>query len=524
MNRPKTIVALALALAALMAREPGLGAEDPVVAAAGDIACDPSDPNFNFGNGTASFCRQKATSDLLVGAGLSAVLYLGDGQYENGELSKFMASYDPTWGRVRTITRPTPGNHEYYTANASGYYDYFGAAAGDPATGWYSFDVGAWHVVVLNSACGAVGGCGAGSPQERWLRADLAAHPGGCKLATWHVPRFSSGTHGDDASVDAFWRALHDAGADVVLNGHDHDYERFDPQDPDGAGDAARGLREFVVGTGGKNQTPFATIRPNSAARSSGVFGVLKLTLHPSSYDWQFVPVAGSAFVDAGSAACHAVPSISGIRPGKGAESGGTTVTITGAGFEAGAAVAFGGAPALAVDVLDPGNVRVVTPAHPPGAVDVTVTNPGGAVATLPGGFVYLPPASAMSFRVLTPCRVLDTRRTDLPAGLGAPPIGAAGTPDRSLPLTASPCSIPSTAQAVVVNVTVVEAAAEGYLTLYRGDGTAPQTSTINFRAGQVRANNALLALAADGSGTVRVRNGAAGPLDLVIDVTGYFE
>jgi hypothetical protein len=296
-----------LAALLLAPARPGLS-QDPVVAAAGDIACDPADPNFNAGLGTAGYCRQKATSDLLVGTGLSAVLLLGDDQYENGSLAKFVASYDPSWGRVKPITRPAPGNHEYYTAGASGYYAYFGAVAGDPSKGWYSFDLGAWHVVVLNSNCADVGGCGAGSLQEQWLRADLAAHPGVCTLATWHVPRFSSGTHGNDPAPDAFWRALYDAGADVVLNGHDHDYERFDPQDPDGLADPARGIREFVVGTGGKNQTPFVTIRANSAARSTGTFGVLRLTLRPAGYDWQFVPAAGGTYGDAGSATCHRAP------------------------------------------------------------------------------------------------------------------------------------------------------------------------------------------------------------------------
>jgi hypothetical protein len=307
MREPAAGAAALLATLLLAPARPGR-AEDPVVAAAGDIACDPSDPNFNGGNGTASACRQKATSDLLVGAGLSAVLILGDDQYENGSLSKFIASYDPTWGRVKAITHPAPGNHEYLTPAASGYYAYFGSDAGDPSKGWYAFDLGGWHVVVLNSNCADVGGCGALSPQETWLRTDLAAHPGVCTLATWHLPRFSSGTHGDDAAPDAFWRALYDAGADVVLNGHDHDYERFDPQDPDGLADPARGVREFVVGTGGKNQTPFATLRANSAARSTGTFGVLRLTLRPGAYEWQFVPAAGGAYTDSGSATCHRAP------------------------------------------------------------------------------------------------------------------------------------------------------------------------------------------------------------------------
>ena len=295
---------LALLAAFLLAPARPGRSQDPVVAAAGDIACDPADPNFNGGNGTASYCRQMATSDLLVGAGLSAVLLLGDDQYENGSLAKFQASYDPSWGRVKAITRPAPGNHEYNTAAASGYYAYFGAAAGDPSKGWYSFDLGAWHVVVLNSNCAAVGGCGAGSPQEQWLRADLAAHPGVCTLAYFHHPRFSSGPHGPTAEMDAFWRDLHAAGAEIVVNGHDHDYERFAPQTPDGALDAAAGIREFVVGTGGSPLDPFIRAPRNSEARALA-HGVLKLTLRSGSYDWAFIPVAGGTFTDRGSGACH---------------------------------------------------------------------------------------------------------------------------------------------------------------------------------------------------------------------------
>jgi hypothetical protein len=250
----------------------------------------------------------RATSDLLVGRDLAAVLTLGDTQYEDATAAKFLASYDPTWGRVKGITRPVVGNHDYLTAGAAAYYAYFGAAAGDPAKGYYSFDVGSWHVIVLNSNCGAVGGCGAGSPQEQWLVADLAENPDRCLLAAWHHPRFSSGPHGNDATTDAFWRALHAAGADVILTGHDHVYERFTPQDPDGHADLSRGIRQFVVGTGGKNLTSFPVIRANSEARSAAAFGVLELTLRPTGYDWRFRPAAGSAFTDFGSAACHSAP------------------------------------------------------------------------------------------------------------------------------------------------------------------------------------------------------------------------
>ena len=310
-NRAQRVIVLLVGCLALAAAGDAQAA-DPVVAAAGDIACDPADPNYNGGAGTSTACRMRATSDLLVGlagSGLAGVLLLGDNQYENGTLAAYQASFDPTWGRIKALTYPAPGNHEYNSAGAAGYYAYFGAAAGDPAKGWYSFDLGGWHLIVLNSNCAALaasGGCGAGSAEERWLAADLAAHPGVCTLAYWHHPRFSSGAHGDDPASGAFWADLYAAGVDLVLNGHDHDFERFAPQDPTGAAAPARGIRELVVGTGGKNQTAFATVQPNSQARSSGAFGVLELTLHRNSYDWRFLPAAGGAFADSGTALCHA--------------------------------------------------------------------------------------------------------------------------------------------------------------------------------------------------------------------------
>ncbi|HEY4620209.1 MAG TPA: Calx-beta domain-containing protein [Gaiellaceae bacterium] len=276
-----------------------------VIAAAGDIACSPSDASYNGGQGSGLSCRQLATSDLLVSGGYAAVLTLGDNQYENGEYPNFTVSYDASWGRVKSITHPSPGNHEYNTSGAAGYYQYFGAAAGDPAKGYYSFDVGGWHVVSLNSNCAAVGGCGAGSPQEQWLRADLSASSSAaCTLAYWHHPRFSSGQHGSDSTYTAFWQALYDANADLVLVGHDHDYERFAPQTPSGALDTVRGIRELVVGTGGKNLRAFATIRAWSEARDSTSAGILELTLRANGYDWRFRPAVGS-FTDAGSGSCH---------------------------------------------------------------------------------------------------------------------------------------------------------------------------------------------------------------------------
>jgi hypothetical protein len=271
----------------------------PVVAAAGDIACGSATPP-----GTP--CRHRETSDLVTGEGFDAVLVLGDNQYEAGSLADYERFYEPTWGRVKSITHPVPGNHEYATASASGYFGYFGAAAGVPAKGYYSFDIGAWHVIALNSNCQSVGGCHRGSPQEVWLRADLAAHPTSCTLAYWHHPRFTSGAvHDSDPRTGAFWEALYEYRADLVLSGHQHNYERFAPQSPDGAADPSNGIRQFVVGTGGKNLYSFSSPPAgNSVVRNSETFGVLELTLHPTGYEWRFLSVGGAAFTDAGSANC----------------------------------------------------------------------------------------------------------------------------------------------------------------------------------------------------------------------------
>ena len=272
---------------------------DPVIAVAGDIACLPA------ASSSATRCQHTATSELLLAMNPAAVLTVGDNQYETGLLDEFQRSYGPTWGRLLDRTFPVPGNHEYDSPGANGYYSYFGARAGDPSKGYYSFDVGAWHLVALNSECSFVGGCHAGSPQETWLRADLAAHPAACTLAYWHKPRFSSGgRHPSNAIFKPLWQALWDGQADLVLSGHAHHYERFAPQAPDGALDEARGIRQFIVGTGGRGFQILGAAQPNSEVRQNTNFGVLKLGLHPTSYDWEFVPTAGGTFTDAGSQAC----------------------------------------------------------------------------------------------------------------------------------------------------------------------------------------------------------------------------
>ena len=243
------------------------------------------------------------------------VFTAGDNVYESGTYEEFLNKYQPTWGTEKARTRPSVGNHEYGTPGASGYFDYFGAAAHEENAGSYSYDLGSWHIVALNTgqcsgapeADGSIPLCGPGDPMITWLHNDLAAHTNQCTLAYWHHPRFSSGQeHGNDfARTTAIWNELYAANADLVLNGHDHDYERFAPQNPSGTADSARGIREFVVGTGGTGLRPFEMIKPNSEARNSDTHGVLKLTLNSTSYDWQFVPVAGKTFTDLGTTNCH---------------------------------------------------------------------------------------------------------------------------------------------------------------------------------------------------------------------------
>ena len=253
-------------------------AADPVLVGAGDIAdCGLDDDT--------------ATADLVAGTP-GTVFTAGDNVYPDGTADQFRDCYGPTWGRFLDRTRPAAGNHDWDTKRLAGYLDYFGTNAAPDGKSWYSYDLGAWHIVVLDSDCGSVGGCGADLPQGRWLATDLAASRAGCTLAIWHHPRFSSGEHGNDADVAPFWRALYDAGADLVINGHDHDYERFAPQDPDGRVDQARGIREFVVGTGGAALRTFPMTVVNSEVRIAGTHGVIRLVLHPGSYDWTFMSTA----------------------------------------------------------------------------------------------------------------------------------------------------------------------------------------------------------------------------------------
>jgi acid phosphatase type 7 len=285
---------------------------DNLIGAAGDIACPTTSSNYNGGAGTATACQQRATSDLLLGLNLAAVLPLGDEQYEVGALSEFQTVYDSTWGRLNALSHPVPGNHEYQASSAaSGYFDFFNGAgnptgiAGERGKGYYSYDLGSWHLIALNSNCSKVGGCGTGSPQEQWLAADLAAHPSSCILAYYHHPNFKSGNV-TTTLTPAFWQDLYAAGADVVLNGHAPTYERFARQAPSGAADPNAGIREFVAATGGRYHVSLGTIAPNSGARDNTSFGVLLMTLRPDGYDWRFQAIPGSKFTDVGSDSCTA--------------------------------------------------------------------------------------------------------------------------------------------------------------------------------------------------------------------------
>jgi hypothetical protein len=272
----------------------------PVIAAAGDIAEDEE--------------YELQTADLLAAMKPAAVLTLGDNAYGSGSVRQFAELYEPSWGKVKAVTRPAPGNHDHATARLGGYCSYFGEAAGCKADGfaYYSFDVGDWHLISIDSGCSLPSLCGsplgAGSPQRTWLTQDLQANAGKkCVLAYWHHPRWSSGDHGNDTRTADMLAELYAAGVDVVLTGHDHNYERFAPQNPAGDADPEKGLVQFVVGTGGAPHRALGELQPNSAASTAaaGDHGVLKMTLKPDRMDFEFVGVPGAAFKDTGTIVCH---------------------------------------------------------------------------------------------------------------------------------------------------------------------------------------------------------------------------
>ena len=282
----------------MVAGAPGHAATYTVYAA-GDIArCAHPDPRWSGAAGTADLVAQALAQDRNA-----AVLSLGDHTYPVGAPGEFAACYEPTWGRFKTRTWPTPGNHEYQTPGAKPYFAYFGARAGP---GFYSVEMGSWHVISLNSQVEG----DAAAAQLAWLKDDLARHPARCTLAYWHVPLYSSGGHRPDRRMRAAWQLLYDAGAELVLSGHDHEYERFAPQDASGNLDQARGMRQFVVGTGGAYATPFVFFQPHSEARDSNVTGVLRLRLQDDGYAWTFLPASrdgpdNGALADHGTASCH---------------------------------------------------------------------------------------------------------------------------------------------------------------------------------------------------------------------------
>jgi hypothetical protein len=245
----------------------------------------------------------EATADLLD-AIPGTVFTAGDNVYEDGTAEEYADCYGPSWGRHKDRTYPAIGNHEYHALNGAPHFEYFGAAAGDPDKGYYSYEAGAWKIIVLNSNPGRVP-VDAGSEQEQWLRDELASSDRACTMAYWHHPRFSSGVYGDDARFDAFWQALYEYGAELVVVGHEHHYERLAPLNPAGEIDATNGIRQIIAGTGGRSLRPTGIARTGSEVRDSNAHGVLKLTLHHDAYDWEFVPIAGQTFTDAGSGECH---------------------------------------------------------------------------------------------------------------------------------------------------------------------------------------------------------------------------
>lgn len=251
-----------------------------------------------MGAGDISTCdnnNDEATAKLLDNIP-GTVIALGDNVYIDGTYSDFINCYHPTWGRHKDRTRPVPGNHEYFTAEAVGYFQYF-----DNIPSYYAYNPGSWRIYALNSEIDV----SSTSAQVQWLKRDLAANPRLCVLAYWHKPLWSSRYEdGSDATYETLWRTLHDAGADLVINGHIHNYERFKEMNGEGVA-ASPGLREIVVGTGGVNHDGYVTSLSTTEVRNASTYGVLKVILRPTNYSWQFIPVAGGTFKDSGTTNCH---------------------------------------------------------------------------------------------------------------------------------------------------------------------------------------------------------------------------
>ncbi|HET7678455.1 MAG TPA: metallophosphoesterase [Candidatus Limnocylindrales bacterium] len=302
---------VAIALAARLPERPiasgGIPAASAGVGGAPTGASSPGTPPGRLvGAGDIASCGSSGdeATARLVASLPGTVFTAGDNAYQRGTDDEFARCYDPTWGRFRTRTRPAPGNHDHETRGAAGYFRYFGAAAGEPGRGWYAWDEGSWRVYVLDSTCEVVG-CGEDSEQMRWLVGDLAAQPRSCVAAIWHHPLFTSSRREGRAAMRAAWQALHEARAELVINGHEHHYERFAPQDPQGRADPARGIRQFVVGTGGRSLYRFGQTRPNSEVRDASTYGALALELRADGYAWRFLPTEAAGFSDGGEGPCH---------------------------------------------------------------------------------------------------------------------------------------------------------------------------------------------------------------------------
>lgn len=299
----------AQSLSAVPAAEKGQEKASPKMARSAS-----ADQTFTLvGAGDIATCKHldsaEATAKLIEQVP-GTVFAAGDLAYEKGSPTEFKNCYDPTWGKFKDRTKPALGNHEYAEPAAAGYFQYWGPQAGPEGKGFYSYDLGRWHIVVLNTNCARkqMGGCEKDSPQETWLREDLTKHPDSCILAYGHHALFSSGLlkeHALHPEIRPLWQDLYDAHADLILAGHEHSYERFAPQDPDGKADPAHGIREIVAGTGGRSHDPLGFATPNSEVREWKTYGVLKLTLAPGKYSWEFIPVEGSTFHDSGSGVCH---------------------------------------------------------------------------------------------------------------------------------------------------------------------------------------------------------------------------
>ncbi len=450
-------------------------AADPVIVAVGDIACDPGVSWFNNGNGTPTDCQEKATANLLPGA--DAVLPLGDEQYFCGGLSAFLASYDPSWGAQKSISHPVPGNHEYLTSggtdcssqpDASGYYTYFGSSAGNPTKGYYSYDIGTWHVIALNSECGYVaslGDCDAGSPEETWLRADLAAHASApCTMAYWHRPRFASSESGGDRSFSQWWSDLYAAHADVVLNGHAHWYERFALQNASGQADA-NGIREFIVGTGGEESGSTTSTRlANSQVAATGLFGVLRMTLHPGSYDWNFVRVPGSTstFTDSGSTTCHNAGTVADSTPPA------TTISCNASPCTS---TPYGGTVTVALSATDSGGSGVMATRYTTDGTDPT-TSASAVTYTAPFGVSQTTTVRFASSDGAGNQEAPQTQQiaVDAPTDTTAPAT--------AISCNSAPCATTSYSGTVTVGLSATDTGGSGVSrTRYTTDGTDPTTS-----------------------------------------------